>query len=152
MIKNTSSQVTVLSVGPIDQYQITLAEILGQSNWDLCPEARWNLESRSNLLTSLPVLREGNVSIVLCDGDSDSVGWKDILERLSQEPDPPLVIVTSRQADNRLWAEALNLGAHDVLAKPYDAAEVSRVLSQAWLRWAQAGARSETAGCAALSA
>ena len=31
----------------------------------------------------------------------------------------PLVIVASHLADDQLWAEALNLGAHDVLAKPF---------------------------------
>jgi len=41
---------------------------------------------------------------------------------------PPLLIVTSRLADERLWAEVLNLGAHDVLAKPFNAEEVVRVL------------------------
>jgi hypothetical protein len=35
--------------------------------------------------------------------------------------------VTSRLADERLWAEALNLGAWDVLAKPFDADEVIRI-------------------------
>ena len=35
----------------------------------------------------------------------------------------------------RLWAEALNLGAYDVLAKPYDPTEVVRSVSLAWLQW-----------------
>jgi FixJ family two-component response regulator len=45
-----------------------------------------------------------------------------------------MLIVTSRLADEHLWAEALNLGAYDVLAKPFDQEEVIRVLSSAWLR------------------
>jgi DNA-binding response OmpR family regulator len=48
---------------------------------------------------------------------------------------PPLLIVASRTADEYLWAEALNLGAYDVLSKPYHPAEVIRVLSMAWLHW-----------------
>jgi len=48
---------------------------------------------------------------------------------------PPMLIVASRTADEYLWAEALNLGAYDVLSKPYRAAEVVRVLSMAWLHW-----------------
>jgi hypothetical protein len=31
---------------------------------------------------------------------------------------PPLLVVTSRLADDRLWWEALNLGGYNVLAKP----------------------------------
>ena len=48
---------------------------------------------------------------------------------------PPLLIVTSRVADACLWAEALNMGAYDVLAKPFDLTEVTRILSSAWLHW-----------------
>ena len=55
--------------------------------------------------------------------------------------DPPLLIVTSRFADERLWAEALNVGAYDVLAKPFERDEVNRVLTSAWVRRARATAR-----------
>jgi len=44
-------------------------------------------------------------------------------------------MVASRFADERFWAEALNLGAYDVLAKPFDAEEVNRTLTSAWMRW-----------------
>jgi DNA-binding NtrC family response regulator len=44
-------------------------------------------------------------------------------------------------ADEHLWAEALNLGAYDVLAKPFDPTEVVRTLSQAWLHRASRHAR-----------
>jgi hypothetical protein len=47
----------------------------------------------------------------------------------------PFLIVTCRLADEHLWAEALNVGAYDVLAKPFDAPEVIRVVSLAWLHW-----------------
>jgi DNA-binding response OmpR family regulator len=52
---------------------------------------------------------------------------------------PPRLVVTSRLADERLWAEALNLGCHDVLAQPFRANELFPVLSFAWRSW-QAGA------------
>jgi hypothetical protein len=43
--------------------------------------------------------------------------------------------VASHFADDQLWAEALNLGAYDVLAMPLRAAEVFRSVSLAWRRW-----------------
>ena len=46
-------------------------------------------------------------------------------------PRPPLQIVTSRLANDRLWAEALNLGAYDVLPRPFDPAEVLRSVGMA---------------------
>jgi len=58
-------------------------------------------------------------------------------EAASPSRRPPAIdlIVTCRLADEYLWAEALNVGAYDVLAKPFDAAEVNRVVSLAWLHW-----------------
>jgi DNA-binding response OmpR family regulator len=58
-----------------------------------------------------------------------------MLDHLTLLPDPPLLIVTSRLADERLWAEALNLGAWDVLAKPFDADEVIRIIGIACQHW-----------------
>jgi DNA-binding response OmpR family regulator len=48
---------------------------------------------------------------------------------------PPLLIVTSRLADDALWSEALNLGAHDVLAQPFDRHQVERVFASARRRF-----------------
>ena len=64
--------------------------------------------------------------------DTQNTGnWKDVLEAMRALPVPPLVIVISRESDDHLWAEALNLGAYDVLAKPLDDTEIVRVLSLA---------------------
>jgi FixJ family two-component response regulator len=46
------------------------------------------------------------------------------------------VIVTSRLADDCLWAEVLNLGSYDLLMKPFDGEETVRVLAMA-MRQAQ---------------
>jgi CheY-like chemotaxis protein len=56
---------------------------------------------------------------------SRQIGWISGIVHALCPPDPPMLIVTSRLADDYLWAEALNLGAYDVLAKPFDASEVS---------------------------
>jgi DNA-binding response OmpR family regulator len=37
-------------------------------------------------------------------------------------------VVVSRNADERLWAEVLNLGGYDLLLKPYNANEVRRTI------------------------
>ena len=52
--------------------------------------------------------------------------------------DPPLLILTARLADERLWAEALNLGAHDVLERPFEAREVIRIVGIAQKCWRNA--------------
>jgi len=58
-----------------------------------------------------------------------------MLHRISLLADPPLLILTSRLADERLWAESLNLGAWDVLPKPFQAGEAVRIVAAAWQHW-----------------
>ena len=68
---------------------------------------------------------------MICDDQLSDGRWQDLWEILRGTPVPPVFIVSAYRADERLWAEVLNLGAYDVLAKPYRAAEVTRVLDQA---------------------
>ena len=58
-----------------------------------------------------------------------------VSSQLSQLADAPNMIVTSRLADERLWAEVLNVGGYDLLVAPYDRDEVVRIAAQAWLDW-----------------
>jgi FixJ family two-component response regulator len=75
-------------------------------------------------------------AFVVCERNLAHGDWKDVLEVTASRPDRPPLIVTSRLADEYLWAEVLNLGGFDVLAKPLDKQEVSRVLNFAWEHWA----------------
>ena len=77
-------------------------------------------------------MAQGEIPIVISEGDLPWGSWQTILQITSLVAEPPLLIVASRFADERLWAEALNLGAWDVLAKPFDAEEVLRVVASAW--------------------
>lgn len=127
--------VTVFHVGPQDQDLRTLADILDGTDWKLCPGTRWSLAATEDMPSATARLTEETVPIVLCERECVSGNWKDMLESVGKSSAPPMLIVISRTADEYLWAEALNLGAYDVLSKPYHPAEVVRVLSMAWLHW-----------------
>jgi DNA-binding response OmpR family regulator len=88
-----------------------------------------------DLISALAVLRRRDIAVVLCERDLPPGSYRDMLEHISIRPRAPSVIVISRLADERLWAEALNLGAWDVLASPFDRSEVVRTLASAWRRW-----------------
>ncbi len=128
---------TVLSVGPMDHHQAELTCIVEETHWPEVSSTRGKVEHCSGLETALEALESNRFPVVLCDGDGE---WRAMLEYFRDLPDPPFLIVTSRIADERLWCEALNLGAYDVLAKPFDATEVGRVLSMACLRWKEQSA------------
>jgi DNA-binding response OmpR family regulator len=105
-------------------------EILGC----LFEEQGWTLFSERSIGPALTFLHDKIVSIVITERDLPVGDWRDVLEIVDLLPDRPQLIVTSLHADDRLWVEALNLGAHDVLAKPFDRTEVVRSLNSAWAR------------------
>ena len=84
--------------------------------------------------TAIRRLRQGRTSIVVCERTLPDGTWRDILAHLGGRAEKPLLVVTSRLADEFLWAEVLNLGGFDVIAKPFDAKEVHHVLETACLR------------------
>ena len=128
----------IISISPIEDDHSALAEILRCTDTAHTPVA-WRMHTAPALESALPLLRESAIPIVVCERELGSHTWKNVLAELMKLPNPPLLIVTSRHADNYLWAEALNMGAYDVLAKPFYAEEVVRVLSHAWARKADSG-------------
>jgi DNA-binding NtrC family response regulator len=135
-IKTTAtSDFTVLSVSPNDEDCVSLERIFHESDRTVYTQSEWTVIASPTLASAFSVLQDVTVPIVFCESDMLPGTWREMLEHISLLPDPPLLIVTSRLADARLWAEALNLGAYDVLAKPFDATEVIRIVSVAWQHW-----------------
>jgi FixJ family two-component response regulator len=69
--------------------------------------------------------------VVIAETDVPDWHWKKVLHDLRGLEQPPQLIIASRNADDRLWAEALNVGAYDVLAQPFERAEVERAIESA---------------------
>jgi len=130
-----TANVTVFHIGPRDQDLRALADILDRADWKMCPGTQWNLAASDDMPSAAATLESEAIPIVLCERESVAGTWKEVLESVGAFAVPPMLIVASRMADEYLWAEALNLGAWDVISKPYHASEVVRVLSMAWLHW-----------------
>jgi DNA-binding NtrC family response regulator len=127
--------VRVLSVSPIEDDHACLYDIFQRSHWNLYTDRTWTLFLGHTLKAAVNALRGGLIQVVISERDLLPGTWREILEHSLLLPVPPLVIVTSRFADDCLWAEALNLGAFDVVAKPFEADEVIRIFSSAWRHW-----------------
>jgi DNA-binding response OmpR family regulator len=117
----------VLAAGVPGPDRAHLRRIFASSNWRLLEAA--NVEAVRAALSA------NAVGVVLCDSGLKEGCWKLLLNTLEELPRPPLLIVASRNADDALWSEVLNLGGYDVLPQPYESREVVRVLSHAWLHW-----------------
>lgn len=121
------SPITILSVSPCAEDHDALAEILRPYEW--------TIHCASTLLAATLLLRSHPINLVVCERDLWPHSWKDLLIETAALPAGPFLVVTSGHADDRLWAEVLNLGAYDVLVRPFDAAEVRCSLKIAVLHW-----------------
>ena len=91
----------------------------------------WTLLEADDPRYALSCLRHNLVHVVIANADLPHWSWKEILEDVVSIKPTPLLIVTSRMADDHLWAEVLNMGGFNVLAQPFDRVEVERVLASA---------------------
>ena len=119
-----SGKQTILAVMPGAEDRVLLKNIFAGSDY------------RLRFLRSFPRKRTASrlecVGAVLTDVQlADNSSWKDVLHEMERISNPPPLIVASRLADEALWAEVLNLGGHDVLAKPFDRKEVVHAVTTA---------------------
>jgi DNA-binding NtrC family response regulator len=101
----------------------------------LFTESSWMLQALGTLADAKRWLGQNPAPVVLCASQLPDGDWKDMLQVTAQIDPSPNLVVASRLADNRLWAEVLNLGGYDVLPLPTNAAEMFRTLSGAWRNW-----------------
>ena len=119
--------VKVLLISPFEEDHQNLAGILKQSNWQQ-HGVRMQREA-------FDFLRENVTPVVICESELPDGTWQDVLAQFGRMQCPPLLVVTSRMADDRLWSEVLNLGGYNVLAKPLNVKEVFHVADMAWMAW-----------------
>jgi DNA-binding NtrC family response regulator len=118
----------LLSVSPHEDDHVSLERIIAHSNWKL-------LKTKNLFAAQAVLLQSREISVVLCDSNLVQGSWLDLLKHMQSLQHPPALIVASRLADERLWAEVLNLGGWDVLAKPFEPPEVLRSVKSAWEHW-----------------
>jgi DNA-binding response OmpR family regulator len=116
----------ILSVSPLVEDHAYLRRV-GE-------KARWEVREACSRREAIAAIAKEHPDVILCEANLPDGNWKDLLKNLLGKLNPPSLIVTSRLADEYLWAEALNLGAYDVLVKPFDAEEVFRVVGFAYQR------------------
>jgi DNA-binding NtrC family response regulator len=92
-----------------------------------------NLHFAINRFEARAVLAAEPVAVMIVDGDARAFSWREWLEQISSTDTGPApkLIVLSRFADDRMWAEALNLGAYDLLPRPLVADELAWVVRSA---------------------
>ena len=111
----------LLSISSVRKDHTALRQILSQT--------RWQVAAARTCRKAKVLLHRQSVAAIFCECDLPDGTWRDILSWSANISQPPPVNVTSGLADGRLWAEVLNLGGYDVLAKPFHEQEVRHVLT-----------------------
>ena len=120
--------ISLLSISPVEADHAELEQALHPSWWTVC--------TARTLSAASAILEKRRFPVVVCESDLGEGSWKELLTGMALVGrSAPFFIVTSRLADERLWVEALNVGAYDVLVKPFDVTELKRVLNSAWCEW-----------------
>lgn len=125
----------ILVASPWSDDHRRLSDILEKS--DMLPR----VQGVESVQAAMAAVRMVPMPVAIAECELPDGTWRKLLDEFQQLAAAPMLIIASAHADDYLWAEALNLGAFDVLAKPFDAAEVTRVVSWAWLRWCESNRR-----------
>ncbi len=115
--------VSALLVGAYEKDRLLIHEIFQKLGWRL-----FEAHDRKR---AMQCLQRNPVQVVITETDVQKWNWKNVLNDLRGLAKPPQLIVTSPHADDYLWAEALNIGAYDVLPRPFQRDEVERVIASA---------------------
>ncbi|MBS1876340.1 MAG: response regulator [Acidobacteria bacterium] len=119
----SSRRSTLLAVGGRSDDFRSLRTILEAGDWNVREAASY--DEAANLM------EDGPPAVIACDAELPDGDWKDLFHLAAALENPPPVVVVSRHADERLWAEVLNAGGYDLLARPFESAEVLRVMDMA---------------------
>ena len=98
------------------------------------------LDHAGSLQHARAQLRQDEYDVILTEAALPDGTWRDALRLARECPQDVEVIVTDPHADARLWAEALNIGAYDLIAQPFYEPEVRRILYNACSRRSSVGA------------
>jgi DNA-binding response OmpR family regulator len=121
--KKTNDALCGLLVGDYEDSRPLVKEVFREAGWRL-------LEARDRE-KALEHLQSNKVHVVITSSEMPGWEWKAALENLRNMEQPPQLIVSSRMADEQLWAEVLNYGAYDVLPRPFQRDELERVVAAA---------------------
>ena len=123
LIRGRRASDTILLISQYQEDEHFLREVLTKFACPLGTSGSWQ---EAKLLIHCYVPR-----VVVTESELPDGTWRDVLSSLDGVPNPPPLIVVSRLADERLWADVLNRCGFDVLAKPFARDEVTRVIGHA---------------------
>jgi DNA-binding response OmpR family regulator len=132
-------RVRALLLGEFEEDRLLVQKVFRRSHW--------RLFEAHNRRRALECLERDAPQVVIAESDLADWSWKQVLRDLNRLSKPPQLVVTSRTADELLWAEVLSSGGYDVLARPFAAEELERVVASACAHFGRpSGATAKSSG------
>jgi two-component system, OmpR family, response regulator len=100
----------------------------------------WRIHHAASCREAAAFLAGHHPAAIICEQHLPDGDWQDILRALRELRCNSALIVSSRVADDQLWAHVLNVGGFDVIGQPFDAVELTRVVESASRSQRQAAA------------
>jgi DNA-binding NtrC family response regulator len=97
----------------------------------LLAAASWQVHHATTLVEARELMRATEARVLVVETSFPGGSWIDALELLTKEDRQAVLVVSATHADDRLWAEAINYGAYDLIPKPYYGPEILRILRSA---------------------
>ena len=120
-----SHPITVVFVSGCQRDEFTLRNHLRGSAWSIIPAH--DVPSALALVLALPD------AVVICSDNLRDGTWHDVFDHVKSLSSPPAFILATAANDSSIWAEAVNVGAYDVVARPFELEEILHVVKTAHL-------------------
>jgi DNA-binding response OmpR family regulator len=120
-------RVELLTISTPSKDCLALRSILLHTNWLV----RWVADQYEAVL----FLKEHAVPVIVCPRQLPDATWSELLDAVSQLPNPPNVLVYGDQADREFGIGVLNAGGYDLLTTPLQQDQVLRAISVACRAW-----------------
>ena len=130
--RDVEERISVLGVVP-PAHGVEIESILSHT--------RWNLHLVHSIEDAVQAIRSLPASVILCERRLSDGTWMDLFEATTELWPRPQIVVLSADADMQRWAEILNCGGYDLLARPLRPSEIYDVVPMAWRQSKEAAGR-----------
>jgi hypothetical protein len=100
-----------------------------------CDSDRWRLHAVNTYREAMMELCHDRAPVIVCNAKLPDGTWEDILSGACYQTPRPRLIVLSKEPDEQLWSEVLNMGGFDLISSGMSTDDVRRLLDSAWRNW-----------------
>ena len=100
-----------------------------------CRRRDWEVSFARTCPEAVAVMERIQAQILLLDRDLAGEDWKETMTAFASSSGRTCIMLISRAVDAYLWNEVVRNGGYEVLTKPLQEEDVSRVVTLAWSYW-----------------